>query len=78
MFGKVMIGYDAIINFIDCRKEVNHKISELFADMHDENEDLMDAELHLIQDEMNKTIEAADEMLRVNVQESFREIIKPI
>jgi len=48
MFDKVMIGYDAIINFIDCRHEVYGRVSAAFADVHDQNEDLMDAELHLI------------------------------
>lgn len=57
MFSSVIVGYDAIINFIDCRKEVSHKLNQLFADVHDENETLMDAELHLIQEEMTRIIE---------------------
>ena len=48
MFERHMIGYDAIINFIDCRHEVYGRLSTVFADVHDQNEELMDAELHLI------------------------------
>lgn len=77
-YNRVVIGYDCLLNFIECHKHVLKSQGKVTMQMCESKDELIKENLIDIKQEIMTKINKVDDIIKNEVRDSYREIMKPL